>query len=158
MSATTARTQDSTQEQMAEQREIVAALQGVRIVADSALVSRTRRVVQERALAMQAQRRRTRDIWLACSICSALLIVMTHSLWNGLMQFDATSDALPNSAQMLDGSAQLLVMMLWFLPVTAAVMALAVFKRTRNRRENERLEHTGYAAVWRRSDAKEVYR
>ncbi len=150
MSASAVRTQDLTQEQMAEQREIISALQGVRVAANSALVSRTRRVVHERALAMQAQRRRTREIWLACCICSVLLILMTHSLWSGLMQFDATSDALPNSAQMLDGSAQLLVMMLWFLPVTAAVMALVVFKRSRNRRGNE--EHTAYPSAWRSSD------
>ena len=131
----------------AEHREIVSALQGIRVTADSVLVSRTQRVVRERALAMQAQRRRTRDLWLACLICSALLILMAHSIWSGLMQFDATSTPVLNSADMLDGSAQLLVMMMWFVPVSAAAMALVVFKRSRNRRDNERLEHRAYGSM-----------
>lgn len=128
-------------------REIATALQGIRVTADSALVSRTQRVVRERALAMQAQSRRTRDIWLACAICSALLIMMTHSVWSGLMQYDANAEALLNTADVLDSSAQLLVMVMWFLPVSAAVVAMVVFKRNRNRRDNERLEQQGYGSM-----------
>ena len=126
---------------------VVSALQQINIAADATLVNRTQRTVRERALAMRAQRRRSRDLWLACCVCSALLLMITHSAWSGLAQYDVGASGLLNPADILDASAQILVMMLWFLPVTAAVLMLVWFKRVRSQSEQESVRPGKYRAM-----------
>ena len=126
---------------------LVGALQRINVPADAALVNRTQRTVRERALAMRAQRRRSRDLWLACCVCSALLIMITHSAWSGLAQYDVNASGLLNPADILDASAQILVMMLWFLPVTAAVLMLVWFKRAHNRSEQDTSRSGNYRSM-----------
>ena len=126
---------------------LISALQTINVPADAALVNRTQRTVRERALAMRAQRRRSRDLWLACCVCSALVIMITHSAWSGLAQYDVNASGLLNPADILDASAQMLVMMLWFLPVTAAVLLLVWLKRAHNRNEQESVRSGNYRAL-----------
>lgn len=140
------------QSDQSQDRAVVAALQGIQVAANSALVGRTQRVVRQRALAMQAQKRRSRDLWLACSICSAWLIMMTHSAWtgfmqNGFMQYESGAVGSLRPIDMIESSAQMLVMAMWFLPVSAAVLMLVWFKRSRDRGDNERLEQKNYRSM-----------
>ena len=142
------------QSDQSQDRAVVAALQGIQVAANSAMVSRTQRVVRQRALAMQAQKRRSRDLWLACSICSAWLIMMAHSAWtgfmqNGFMQYESGAVGSLRPIDMIESSAQMLVMAMWFLPVSAAVLMLVWFKRSRDRGDNERLEQKSYRSMSR---------
>jgi hypothetical protein len=112
-------------------RNVVAALQGVHVAADAALVGRTQRIVRERAVAMQAQRNRWRHLWLACGISSALLVMIASAIWSVLSQYNLAPAGVP------DSSMQMMVLGMWFLPVSAALLMLVLFKRSRSRIENE---------------------
>ncbi len=138
---------ESLAQQQQAQREMAAALQRIHVTANSTLVSRTQRVVRERALEMQARRRRTRDLWLACTICSAWLIMMTHSAWSGFMQSEASMLGSLQPVDLLESSAQMLVMAMWFLPVSVVVLMMVWFKRNRDRSDNERLDPKSYRAI-----------
>ncbi|MHB1022805.1 MAG: hypothetical protein ACYC46_09785 [Acidobacteriaceae bacterium] len=112
----------------------VSAVQSIHVTADAALVGRTQRIVRERALAMQAQRNRWRHLWLACGVSSALLVMIASAIWSVLTQYNLTPTDVP------DSSMQMMVLGMWFLPVSAAILLLVLFKRSRSRTENETLQ------------------
>ncbi|HEX3968536.1 MAG TPA: hypothetical protein VHW70_11260 [Edaphobacter sp.] len=110
--------------------------QGVRSFARSAMtdmnarasmVNRTHRVVRERATTIAAQRSRARSLWIPLSVCSSLLVIICTAVWNALEAYDVTPGGVP------DASNQFLVLCLWFLPVSMALLALVLFHRARKR-------------------------
>lgn len=96
-------------------------------VARSAVVNRTHRVIREEALKMQEQRTRSRSLLAPLFICSTLLLVICYAIWSVMAGYDLTPTSVP------DASDQMLLLILWSLPVTVVVLALVwLRRRTRN--------------------------
>jgi hypothetical protein len=79
---------------------------------------------------MREQRERSRSLWVPLVICSLLLIVLCYSVWFMLDGYDVTPNGIP------DASDQMLLLLIWSLPVIAAVLGMVWFRRERER-ENE---------------------
>jgi hypothetical protein len=99
--------------------------------ARSSVVNRTHRVVRERAQSIAARRSRVRSLWIPLAVCSALLIILSCTVWSILDQYDVTPTGVP------DASNQFLVLLLWFLPVSIALLALVLFRRARKHADHE---------------------
>jgi hypothetical protein len=95
--------------------------------ARAGVVNRTHRVVREQALNMREQQSRRRSMWLPVGICSALLLMICYSAWRALADYDLTPNGIP------DASGQLMILVLWSLPLTVALLGLVWFKRGRAR-------------------------
>jgi hypothetical protein len=95
------------------------------------VVNRTRRVVREQALSMREQRSKSRSLWVPVTISSILMLVICYAIWGVLDGYDLTPNGIP------DASDQLMVLLAWSLPVTAAVLGLVWFKRARGRSDHE---------------------
>lgn len=91
------------------------------------VVNRTHRIVREQALTMRAQREQKRNLWVPLAICSSLLMVICYAIWAVMDGYDLTPNGVP------DASDQVLIFLLWSLPVTLFVLALLWFRRGRGR-------------------------
>jgi len=112
------------------------ALGGIHPVARAGVVNRTHRVVRQRAKVMQDRRSRVRSLMLPLVICSSLLILTGLAVWTGLYQYQATEAAEAVEADvtalaLMDANNHLLVVLLWFVPVTMAVLATIWYRRSR---------------------------
>lgn len=116
-----------------EQRSVRAALASESSASQTRgpVVNRTHRVVRERARVIAARRTKTRSLWVPVAVCSSMLIILLTALWSQLDQYDATPTGVP------DASNQFLVLCLWFLPLSLALLAVVVFRRTRRLAEGE---------------------
>ncbi len=74
---------------------------------------------------MQEHRRRTRSLWIPVSICSVLLVSICYTAWVLLSQYDLTPSGVP------DSNYQLVFILLWSLPITAAILGLVWLQRSR---------------------------
>ena len=101
-----------------------ARLQGA---ARSQVVNRTHRVVRERAMDMQEQRRLKRSLWAPLLISSSLLLIICYAVWGMLDGYDLTPTGVP------DASDQVVLLMIWLLPVTAFALGIIWIRRGRNR-------------------------
>jgi hypothetical protein len=111
------------------------ALGRVDVAARAGVVNRTHRVVRQRAKVMQARRNYVRSLMVPLIICSALLALTIAAVWTGLYQYQATEAAevvQADVAALTDANNHFLVVMLWFVPVTLAVLGAVWFRRTRN--------------------------
>jgi hypothetical protein len=95
------------------------------------IVNRTHRVVREQALDLREQRSVKRSLWLPLIICSSMLLVLCYAVWGMMDGYDVTPTGIP------DASDQLLILVLWSLPVTAFVLGLVWIRRGRNRANGE---------------------
>jgi hypothetical protein len=95
------------------------------------VVNRTHRVVREQALSMREQRSKSRSLWVPVTISSILLVTICYAIWGVLDGYDLTPNGIP------DASDQLMVLLAWSLPVTAAVLGLVWLKRARGRSDHE---------------------
>jgi len=107
------------------------ALRSVPLAANAARVGRTHRVVHERALVMQETTRQWRSLWLPLTIGSAMMALICYSAWAGLTQYDVAelSDDLLAG---LRGGSQIMLLGLWFLPVTATALIFVWLRRSRH--------------------------
>ena len=91
------------------------------------VVSRTHRVIRDEAMKMQEQRKVSRGLLAPLFICSAMLLVICYAIWAVTAGYDLTPTGVP------DASDQVLLLLLWSLPVTVVVLALIWLRRhTRN--------------------------
>ncbi len=97
------------------------------VSARASVVNRTHRVVRERAKSIAARRSKVRSLWIPLAVCSSLLIIISTGLWTALDQYDVTPNGVP------DASNQFLVLCLWFLPVSMALLTVVLFHRARKR-------------------------
>lgn len=97
--------------------------------ARAAVVNRTHRVVRERAEKMAARRSHVRGLWAPVAVSSALLVMLAIAVWTVLSQYDMNPIGIP------DASNQLFVLLLWFVPVSMALLAVVLFRRIRRRGE-----------------------
>lgn len=95
--------------------------------ARAAVVNRTHRVVRDQALAMREQKKRSRGLWAPLLISSGLLAVICYAVWAVMAGYDLTPTGVP------DASDQVLLLLLWPLPVTVVVLGLIWLRRSRGR-------------------------
>ncbi len=112
-----------------------AAVRSLPLAADPARVGRTHRVVRERAQIMRESRRQRRSLWLPLTIASAMMIMLFYAVWSGFVQYDVAeiSDELAGS---LRGGSQMIILGLWFLPVTVTALFFVWIQRNRNRNDD----------------------
>jgi hypothetical protein len=110
-------------------------LAGMDTSARGPVVNRTHRVVRERAKMMQARRSYVRSLMLPLIICSALLILTVFAVWSGLYQYQATDavEAVQDLATQAanEASDHIMVLLLWFVPVSLTMLAVIWFTRSR---------------------------
>ena len=97
------------------------------VPARASVVNRTHRVVRERAKTLAARRSRFRSLWIPLAVCSSLLTIICTAVWSALDAYDVTPSGVP------DASNQFLVLCLWFLPVSMALLGVVLFQRARKR-------------------------
>ncbi len=101
------------------------AIRQIDSAAISARVNRTHRVVRERAKTIQARRSHVRSLYVPLGIFSAFLIGICTAVWSVLDQYDLEPTGTPTA------SYQMLVLLLWSVPVSAALMAVVWFRKSR---------------------------
>lgn len=111
-----------------------AALRSVDMGARAGVVNRTHRVVRQRAKVMQARRSYVRSLMVPLVISSVLLLLGCFAVWSGLYQFDASEAAEMVQADVaaLDANNHLVVALLWFVPVTLALLGALLFRFRRS--------------------------
>jgi protein-S-isoprenylcysteine O-methyltransferase Ste14 len=105
-----------------------AAMGALHVGARASMVNRTHRVVRERARQMSARRSKFRSLWAPLAVCASLLVILVTTVWNLLDEYDLTPNGTP------DASDQFAVLLMWFLPVSVAVVAMVWLKRTQSKR------------------------
>jgi hypothetical protein len=113
------------------------ALGSMDATARARVVNRTHRVVRERAVVLQTRRSRVRSLMVPLILCSAFLILGAVALWSGLYQYQAAEAAGTVQADVTalaanDANNQFLVVLLWFVPVSLALMAAVWLRHSRN--------------------------
>jgi hypothetical protein len=111
--------------------------------ARAAVVNRTRRVVRERAAAMQARKRTVRDLILPFAICSLVSLLIASAVWSlgeenlagwesgvwkRLMDFGA------------DAGNSISILLVWFLPLSVITAAIVLLRRNRNSDRNDEVQ------------------
>ena len=91
--------------------------------ARAAVVNRTHRIIREEALNMRERRTRSRGLFAPLFISSALLLVICYAIWGVMAGYDLTPTGVP------DASDQVLLLLLWSLPVTVVVLGLIWLRR-----------------------------
>ncbi len=104
---------------------------GRNVAVKTSTVNRTHRVIRERAQAMRADRNRRRSLVLPLILCSILMALMYAALWLMVEQYEAVSPEAPTE------SHHLFMILLWFLPVSAALGAMAWYRRSRNQSDTD---------------------
>jgi hypothetical protein len=69
-----------------------------------------------------------RSLWLPVIVCASMLMIVVTAVWTMLDQYELNPIGMP------DASDQYVVLLFWFLPVTAALLAIVWLRRTQNRR------------------------
>ena len=109
-------------------RAAMGPLTSLPVGARASLVNRTHRVVRERARQMSAHRDKVRSLWVPLAICASLLVILVTAVWSVLDQYELNPTGMP------DASDQFAVLLLWFLPVSGALLAMVWFRRTHSKR------------------------
>jgi hypothetical protein len=103
--------------------------------ARSAVVNRTRRVVRERAAAVQARKRTVRDLIVPFLICSALLVMIANAAWSiaedGLSEWES---GVWKRILELGGDTgnSISILLVWFLPLSVLTAAIILLRRSRS--------------------------
>ena len=102
------------------------------VTAPSVLVNRTHRVVRQRAKAIRSRRSYVRSLLFPLLLCSATLIVCVLAVWTGVYKEGGATDAVEDISATIGMDDEFVLMFLWFVPVTLAVLAAVWFRRMRN--------------------------
>lgn len=103
----------------------------INAAAQASRVNRTHRVVRERAKLIQARRSRVRSLWIPMTVCSALMVIFCSAIWSVLDEYELAPIGIPDSRY------QIFVLLLWFFPVSASLLGMVWFRRSRNHLEEE---------------------
>ena len=88
-------------------------------------VNRTHRVVRERAKTLAERRSKIRSLWLPVVIFSSVLVAICIAVWMVLDEYEIVA----SGSQV--ASYQVLVPLLWSIPVSAALLAVVWFRQSR---------------------------
>jgi hypothetical protein len=105
---------------------------GMDTAASAAVVNRTHRVVRERARSMQARRSKIRSLWIPLAVSGGTLAAIVSAIWNILGQDELVPTGLP------DANQQMLVLMMWLLPVSLLLLAVVLYRRANSQTDNGR--------------------
>ena len=94
------------------------------------LVNRTHRIVRERAQSLRSRRSLGRSLWIPMAISAAFLLILCTAIWSLFDQYELAPTGIP------DASSQIFIFLLWFFPVSAAILALAWAHRAHADRES----------------------
>jgi hypothetical protein len=100
-------------------------------VASASRVNRTHRVIRERAKNLKARRSKIRSLWIPLAVSSALLLIFCTAIWNVLDEYELVPTGIPDSRY------QIFVLMLWFFPVSACLLGMVWYSRSRSRSEED---------------------
>lgn len=114
----------------ADETQARAAMRGIPLAADAMQVGRTRRVVRERATLLQESRHQRRSLLLPLTIASAMIALLCYALWTGVAQYDV-EEISGELTGMLRGGSQMMMLGMWFLPVTATAVIFAWLRRSK---------------------------
>jgi H+/Cl- antiporter ClcA len=94
------------------------------------VVNRTHRVVRQRANVIKARRSHVRSLMLPLIVCSVLLILSAIAVWSGLYETQA-AEAVQDVVSLAptDTNDEFLVVLLWFVPVSLALLGPVWFRR-----------------------------
>jgi hypothetical protein len=95
--------------------------------ARASLVNRTHRVVRERATTIAVRKSRARSLWAPLIVSASLVVILCTAVWSVLDEYELTPTGVP------DASNQFIVLVLWFFPVSMALLAMVLLRRTRKR-------------------------
>ena len=109
-------------------RSVTESLASLNVGARASTVNRTHRVVRERAKQMSARRSRVRSLWVPLAVCASLLVILVTAVWSTFDQYELNPIGIP------DASDQFAVLLLWFLPVSGALLAMVWVRRTQTKR------------------------
>jgi hypothetical protein len=103
--------------------------------ARAAIVNRTHRVVRERAAAMQARKRTSRDLIVPFAICSVVLILLVGALWSlvdegGLTGWENLWKHVMEFGS--DAGSSMSLILVWFLPLSVITAAIVLLRRNRS--------------------------
>jgi len=117
---------------------------GVTMGARACVVNRTHRVVRERAKSLHERRSKARSLMIPLIVCASLLLLTCFAVWSGLYQYQAAeaAEAVQTDVAALaasDANNQFLVVLLWFVPVSLALLGAVWFRRGRNSTDRETL-------------------
>lgn len=111
-------------------------LAGMGRTSRGSVVNRTHRVIRHRAAQMQQRRNYLRSLMLPLTICSALLVLTIFAVWSGLYQYqaDAVDAVQADVAAFASGDMvnHVMVLMMWFVPVSLTLLAIMWARRMRN--------------------------
>lgn len=96
------------------------------VMASAAIVNRTHRVIRERARTIEARKQTLRSLWIPLTISGGLLVVLVCAIWSILDQYELAPTGLP------DANQQMLVLMIWCLPISVVLLAVLWFRRGSN--------------------------
>jgi hypothetical protein len=113
-----------------EQKQDSMEIPRLSVAARASLVNRTHRVVRERATVIADRKSKIRSLWLPIAVASGMLVIICTALWNLLDEYELTPNGVP------DASDQFLVLLLWFLPVSMALLTMIWFRRIRTKHSN----------------------
>lgn len=99
----------------------------MRAAASAAMVNRTHRIVRERAKTIQARKQTMRELIVPLAVSAGLLAAVVFAIWTVLDEYDIAPTGLP------DASQQIFIILMWCLPISAAVLAVVLFQRTGSR-------------------------
>jgi hypothetical protein len=107
-------------------------MEALRATASAQMVNRTHRVVHERARKIQARRSTMRSLWIPLTVSGGFLAVIVCGIWTILDQYELSPTGLP------DANQQMLVLLMWCLPVSALMLGVIWFRRGGNRADDGR--------------------
>lgn len=105
--------------------ELIAGVRAMNTTANTAMVNRAHRVVRERAKTLKERRSKVRSLWLPVAIFSLLLIGVSVAVWTVLEEYELFA----GGSQI--ASYQVLVPLVWSIPVSAALLAVIWFQKSR---------------------------
>ena len=119
-----------------ERNESFPQAEELRSMTRAGVVNRTHRVVRQRAKVIKARRSYVRSLMLPLIVCSALLILTIVAVWSGLYRteaVEAVQDVANDVANLApsDGNDEFMVALLWFVPVTLALLGAVWLRHVR---------------------------
>jgi hypothetical protein len=108
-----------------------ASFPGLSAAARASMVNRTHRVVRERAQTLNARKSLLRSLWFPMLVCSAMLVILCWTVWTVFAEFEVVPTGMPESGD------QSFVLLLWFLPISATLLAAVWVRRTRGSNSHE---------------------